>query len=376
MTDLPPKTAGESARWEHGSEFHLVPHRGEQAAESPWDGRGVFYATGRDALRGLLAEGRARYGWRRLWLPGYFCQEVVAALGRTGIGLVVYPDGPASPAPGFERIPFERGDALLVVNYFGLRAAPAGDALPRAAVTVIEDHSHDPWSAWARSSNADWCIASLRKTLPAPDGGVLWSPAGHPAPPEPAVTDCHRQAALEKLAAMTLKALYLEGRFDDKELFRRLATAAEGRMGSAEVSGMTGWTRALLPTLPVTSWRERRRRNHRALATALDGISWVEVLPSRDADGGCPFSGILLFDSPGRRERVRERLLAARVYPAILWPLESPALPGIPSEAVALSRRMLSIHCDMRYAEEDMLRVAGLVIRFGADPEARPAAEA
>ncbi len=350
-----------SNRWEQGSEYHLVSQRGGSAKNLPWSETVACFGTGRDALRGLIADSQSRRGWRRLWIPSYFCQEVVASLQSTGIGLVLYPDGPERSAPDLDCAAFRRGDALLVTNFFGLRAALSYDRVPRHIVAIIENHTHDLWSAWAMTSKADWCVASLRKTLPVPDGGVLWSPAGNPLPAEPVLTDERRRASTEKLAAMTLKSLYLDGAFDGKELFRRLAISGEDRIASGDVSGMTDWTRALLPVFPTETWRERRRENQRVLSSALSGIPGMTVLQSRDAVDGCPYSGIILFDSVQRRDHVRECLMAARVYPTILWPLESPVLPGIPPQNVDFSRRMLSIHCDMRYGREDMQRVAEMI---------------
>jgi hypothetical protein len=348
-------------RWEQGSEYHLMAPRGVSAKGMPWGEAVAYFGTGRDALRALIADNQPKRGWRRLWIPSYFCQEVVESLQSTGIGLEVYPDRPGQPAPGYANLPFRSGDVLMVVNFFGLRIQPSYDQLPRDEVAVIENHTHDPWSAWAGTSKADWCVASLRKTLPVSDGGVLWSPAGNPLPSEPILTADRRRASLEKLAAMTLKSLYLDGAFDDKALFRRLAVAGEGRIASGDVSGMTDWTRALLPEFPVKAWRERRRANQRVLASALGGLPGIAVLQAQDAVCGCPYSGLILLDSVQRRDHVRERLMASRVYPAILWPLQSPVLPGVPPEDVDFSRRMLSIHCDMRYNREDMLRVAEMI---------------
>jgi len=285
----------------------------------------------------------------------------VASLQSTGIGLALYPDGPERSAPDIDCAAFRCGDAILVTNFFGLRAPLSYDRVPRHVVAIVENHTHDPWSAWAMTSKADWCVASLRKTLPVPDGGVLWSPAGNPLPAEPVLTDDRRRASIEKLAAMTLKSLYLEGAFDGKEIFRLLAVSGESRIASGDVSGMTDWTRALLGALPTGTWRERRRENQRVLSTALSGIPGVTVLQPRDTVDGCPLSGILLFDSVQRRDHLRKRLMAWRVYPAILWQLESPVLPGIPPEDVDFSRRMLSVHCDMRYGRDDMLTVAEII---------------
>ena len=41
------------------------------------------------------------------------------------------------------------------------------------SIVLIEDHIHDPLSDWSQSSNADYAVASLRKTLPVPIGAML-----------------------------------------------------------------------------------------------------------------------------------------------------------------------------------------------------------
>jgi len=353
-------------RWEHGSEFHWLSYLpNASSAVVPWSKNGQFCGSGRDAFRILILHGLAARGWKRLWVPSYFCQEVVASLLSTGVEVRTFSDGPVDAAPDFDKIGFEPGDVLLRINFFGLRSVRSTSEPDRKCVEVIEDHTHDPWSDWTFASNADWCMASLRKTLPIPDGGVLWSPAGHPVPPAMPVTPERYDASLEKLVAMVLKRLYLEGHLIEKDTFRRLAISGESHIASGQVSGMPAWTMNLLRTFPVETWRELRGRNHRILSAGLVGVTWVTVLQPQDSLGVCPFSGILVFDSPGRCEFVRQRLIASGVYPAVLWPLDKPVVSGIPKEHVDFSHRMLSIHCDMRYNESDMEHVAALVRKFG-----------
>jgi hypothetical protein len=71
---------------------------------------------------------------------------------------------------------------------------------------------------------------------------------------------------------------------------------------------------------------------------------------------------VLVFDDPAVRDRCRTSLIPERIYPAVLWPLEAPVIP-LPEDAVLLSRRILSLHCDFRYTAEDMLRVAAVVAK-------------
>ena len=76
-----------------------------------------------------------------------------------------------------------KNDVVLAVNYFGVRAGePWQQWREKHACVLLEDHSHDPVSGWAQSSRADYAFSSLRKTMPVPDGAILWSPLGHPLP--------------------------------------------------------------------------------------------------------------------------------------------------------------------------------------------------
>jgi hypothetical protein len=298
-------------------------------------------------MRALLRFGREEKRWKRVLVPSFFCEEVVAALARE-LPVARYGDAPDRPLPA--RVEGGRDDVLLLVNTYGCR----GPFRVETRAVLVEDHTHDPLSRGAFASSADYAVASLRKTLPVPDGGVLWSPKGERLPAELEPTEAHRQAAGDRRLAMALKRDYLEGRPVDKADFRARAVAGERAPARGEISGITAASRARVPTLPGGRWRERRARNLEAFRAALGGIDGVRLLDA-------PFAATLLFDSPARREHVREALLEASVYPAVLWPLEPGRGADIPREHVLLSRRLLSLHCDYRYDAPDMERVAKAV---------------
>jgi hypothetical protein len=353
-------------RWEHGSEFHWL--RWEPPAEPvrhPWDAQPLFFGSGRDAFGALLNYGQTKMGWRRLWVPSYFCQEVVEAFVATGIGLAMYCDSPREETLVERRIDIRSGDVALRVDYFGLRKQMVTFGVKRSKIAVIDDYSHSPWSPAAWRSDADWCVASLRKTLPIPDGGVLWSPKGISLPQSCVVTEERRSASLQKLAGMTLKKMYLEGQSSEKELYRNLVSAGERQIAVGTHSGMTPWSLNLLSTCPTAEWQAQRTRNHRAISEALHDLVWLEVLQPEDRAGGQPFSAVLVFDCAERREFVRTNLIASRVYPAVIWPLQKTCISDLSEDDVDLSARMLSIHCDMRYGDKDMRQVALLVRQFG-----------
>lgn len=342
-------------RWEIGSHFHWpgLPGPGEVPAV-PWSS-GVQLSSGRDALRLAFDVGVENLGWRRLWVPEYFCQQVVAALVRPGLDLLAYADHPLRRTLDLPDV--QPGDVILVMNYFGLREG--GRRPSRDDVGVIEDHSHDPTSPWAATSTADFCVASLRKTIPLPDGGVLWSPLGHPLPPAPDLTPQRERTAATKLEAMILKSMYLDGHPIDKAAYRALAERGERGLAIPAVSAMSPVARAILASFPIDAWRRARAANHAALVSRLAGLGWGRVLGPASRDG-VPFSCILVADSPELREQVRRHLVEARIYPAVLWPLERPVV-AVGEEARDLSRRMQSIPCDARYGTEDMQRIGDVL---------------
>lgn len=318
----------------------------------------VLFRSGRDALRGLAEYGAVKYGWKRVLIPSYFCQEVVESLLTTPLQVTLYSDGPlddfSPPASA------SSGDLLLVVNHFGLRQQPRYPESLHQKVTIVEDHTHDPWSAWAKQSQAPYLLMSLRKTLPIPDGALIYSPMQWPLPKEPDVTATGTATALDKLSAMLLKRLYLQGEDIPKGRFRELATRGEARFASGEISSVSSYTSALLPQLPMTAWRKQRQVNFLAFSAYFNQGLRIRVLEPSDPDG-VPLSCVLLAESYEQREAIRSELIKRDIYPAVLWPLETPLLPNIPERHLDLSRRILSIACDMRYSMQDMAVAAARV---------------
>lgn len=346
-------------RCEYGSEHYLPDYRPGGHVENPWNEASRSYASGRDALRSLLQYGQEHLGWRRLRVPSYFCQEVVASLCRTGLTIAPYEDAPVDMSAPRKLREVREGDIMLNVNFMGLRFWRENELYE--SLEVIEDHTHDPWSAWAYTSCANWCVASLRKTLPIPDGAVLWSPTGKELPSALPCTEERSYASLRKMAGMVLKKRYLEGDDISKPDFLELYRSGEEQIASNDASGISVWSRNLLNTFPIQQWRQKRLDNYRVFARALENQPFVRLLMPESEDSSCPFSCLMLFDSPDTRDFVRMRLLERDVYPSVLWPLHEPAIQGIPAMHEQLSRKVLSIHCDMRYDVDDMACIAGVV---------------
>ncbi len=343
-------------RWEHGSNFAL-PDVGEELGEGSvlhfaHEVGGMIVGSGRVALGLVVANGIRHRGWQRLWVPSYFCEDVVDYLKGLDIALERYPCGPW----GEDLHPDGKtGDVLLRVNYFGWGIP----ALSRPfAGEIIEDHTHDPGSG--QSSTADFVIASLRKVLPIPEGGLCWSPVGHTLPASPPLASAHNAAVYARLSAMALKRAYLSGFGDEatKRLARNLELSTETRLLAGERSLSTDWTRLVLGCISLQRAATVRLRNHQALKLALEECKALRLLGPNECL--TPMVAVLDLGSRVIRDDVRAKLIESKIYPAVLWPLAA-VESDILSSAAEYSSKVLMLHIDERYSISDFQFVAARV---------------
>lgn len=335
---------------EFGSDFHHI--------DSYDSGRAHLTDVFRDAT--LVADGRQcivvlirQYGWKRLWMPEYFCYEVIDTIKeQTDIEVLTYEDSPLNEGK-VENLPFKDGDVLLRMNFFGMREPRSNKIIP---VPVIEDHSHDPFGHWALYSDADWCISSIRKILPLPEGGMMWSPKGHQLEVELFTSEENEKIAAIRWEGMELKTRYLKGEEVSKEEFRKRYTETEEFFDRAEPFLIDKRSREVVSEkLDINLWQGAKRKNWLLLKSLVNQEACRVMEPENDS---CTmFSLVLLFVSKEKRDTVRKKLIETCVYPAILW-----NVPDCASlESKDFSERMLSIHCDGRYTEEDIRQLAGIL---------------
>lgn len=342
---------------EFGSDFHYIASYNKEGKPlSEYYPSANYYADGRQALIHLYKS----QGWERLWMPEYYCYDVIESLKEAGLNIVFYSDFPdykdddATLSSIQRKGYFRPTDAVLRVNYFGLRAYRSSENLPVAA--VIEDHTHDLIGDWARKSTADWCIASLRKTLPVPEGGILWSPKGLMLPEPPASYAKNEDIASIRWNAMELKTRYLAGDDMEKSAFRPGYVDTEAFFDTCEVCALDKRSQGYLMSFEVDAWYQRKLENWRLFSD----VHYRDVRVLKPENQQCyPFSLVLVFNTRDKRDKVRQALIENNVYPAILWYIPSPA----DGDVFMMSNNMLSIHCDGRYSEEDIEQLKLIIDR-------------
>jgi hypothetical protein len=173
-------------------------------------------------------------------------------------------------------------------------------------------------------------------------------------PTAPESSEENEHIASIRWDAMNLKTRYLAGEDVEKSAFREGYVDTEDYFDTAPVCAIDDTSREYLRTFDIQDWYRRKRENWEILREIKkDG---VKVL--KPEDYGCyPFSLILQFDDINKRDIVRKALIEKCIYPAILW---SVPLTG-DGERFVFSRTMLSIHCDARYSQEDILTMKSII---------------
>ena len=210
-------------------------------------------SSGRDALLRILKLEKFS-DTQTLWIPEYFCPSVVRIL-RKVANVKFYFDSPTKQSPNFETLTPAENDAVLIVNFFGWRDCQIWNDWQKTQTKkfiLIEDHSHAPFSNWAMNTQADYSFASLRKTLPLPDGAYLKKKNSSP----------HKifQAGgeLSSFASDMLSASTLQNLYSYNDTVNKLYYSGENKLdGKLTVSRISKYSFEVLQKLSLTNIAKR-----------------------------------------------------------------------------------------------------------------------
>lgn len=343
---------------EIGSDYNFEPHVFTSKAEFSFESTGStgFYFSGRAALYAIVQLGVEMYHWKAVYLPEYYCHNVDNFINDLPIKVCYYDDGPYYEninEPHFKELD-KLGNAIVIVNFFGTRNQPDIDL---KEAMLIEDHTHGLDTLWIKNSRADFCFASLRKVLPVPAGGALWSPKKRHIPTPPDLTEAAGQMVDMKFAAMVLKTSYLEGNGKFlKDIFRKLYADSEAGFANKKSNSLLpDYVIDLIHKVDLKELNKIKRANYDYL---LQNIDHKDVCLDLNSDNELPIGFFIYCNTSIVAAELKAQLVSNDIYPAVLWPEQ------ITVKARSFSEKILMIHCDYRYSKNDMKQVASLINKF------------
>lgn len=310
----------------------------------------LFYA-GRYAIKYIFQYISANQVISTIWLPIYYCPLVKKWLENEFDNILYYDINPFDVNEQIDWTLFSTKDLVLVQNYWGLKKTvyPKGER-----PIIVEDHSHGWLTQGCIESKADFCIASLRKTIPVPLGGIAWKPKSSQSNlPFPMVEN--KTAPISKSSmnyswnhiakAMELKS---QARTEqDKKEF--LSTYMNGELYLGEnfdIIAVEEKHADFIKSYLFMDLNTFKQKNLDYIKNKLDSKEDYKFLPYK---AGTPFGLLLIFRDRDAMAHLKKYLIDKSIYPAELWNNNS-----IPYAY----KYLLNIHVDFRYQQKDLDYIA------------------
>ncbi len=275
--------------------------------------------TARNALEQVLRTG----GYKKIYLPLYNCIALQAAIDRAGIASETYA---IDYNFEFEPFPVQADEAILYINFYGLKDAyikQLSDIYP----TLVIDNAH---AFYSRPVHGVPTFYSCRKFFGVPDGAYLCYPPTDEIPAE-------RDNSFDRY-------VHLIGRMDQtaNDHFR-FYRSVEDTIGDEPVRLISNSTARVMASIDYEATRSRRQSNYEILHRELASMNRLDIAPS--CDGMC-------YPLLATR-RLRDELIKLKVYTGVYWPqLITPAYEG--TIEYDLSLNLVCLPTDHRYDENDM----------------------
>ncbi len=323
-----------------------------------------LFSSGRDALAAIA---RIQSGQAAVWLvPDFICHVVPNTLRTCGVLIEPYRWlTPWTVDNDYLANALPRASAVIVPFYMGLSPKPdIWRILAQRPVCVVEDRCQCVGAAPDPAELCgDYAIGSFRKWMAVPDGAYCVSRDG-PAP-RPARSE-NREMVRLRLAAALVKQTRLTSlptELDQVlegiavELFRlgedQAGAPREGRQASQ-------FAESVIRCTDYADISARRIRNQRWLAERLATKTSLKIWEPEC--GWLVQSTVPLLALPvlcARRDILRQRLAAARVFCAVHWEDADWAKTG--GHAAAWAASTLSLPIDQRYEAADLERIVEAV---------------
>ena len=307
--------------------------------------------SGRDALKAIARE----FSPRTVLLPALSCDSMVSPFERYGHRIRFYRLNSDYTANmnDIEEAAGEDSCMLLYMDYFGNKAISNEKErnLRRnhADMILIEDRTHD--LIWNRSNSfqPDYIIASIRKWLAVPDGGLLWGKLKISLAQEISFVRT-------RLKAQGMRHEYLEnGNEDLKTEYRRIFSTVSDILDHDEPAAMSLYSYNIIQNTDWNEIRNRRKQNAEILSAIL--APHVKLIQS-DSNASSLYVPFLIPN----RDKVQKELSAKGIFNTVIWPL-SEIQRKICQTARETEQSMLAAPCDQRYTTNDMEYIGNEIVK-------------
>ena len=314
----------------------------------------ICLRSGRDALKAVARE----YEPCVTYLPALACDSMVHPFEQYGHTIRFY-NLKSDYSIDLSNLVFDTENSLfLYMDYFG-RPSINDDVLVRLRtnrnIVFIEDRTHS--LIWERNSTfqPDYIMASLRKWIAIPDGGLLWGKISQPLNDDTSFSTT-------RLEAQCMRNNYLQhGDEALKKKFRKIFSSVSDIMDHDDPCAMSAYSYAIAKETKWDDIRSARKANAETLISILQTSPHITFIQNKTA-----LSDLYVAFMVANRDEVQNRLSEMGIFNTIIWPLtvEQRIVSRV---AKNVEDNMLAAPCDQRYTIDDMEYIGLEMVRIIED---------
>lgn len=306
----------------------------ELSQGSEYHSAAIALNTGRNCLEYIL---RVR-GYRRVYLPYYSCEVLLEPFNKLGVDYTFYHINERLELD--EEIQLQDGEALLCINYFGLKQDYVETLVAKYGRRLIVDNTQ---AFYARPVEGIDTFYSCRKFFGVADGAYLYCD-------KPLDEELEQDQSWERMTHL-LKRIDVSTEAAYEDFCRQ-----EEQLKVNPIKSMSSLTRRIMASIDYQRVAQRRRDNYGLLDEALKNKNRIS-LPL--AETAVPMVYPYLSDDV----TLRSRLISIKIYVAQYWPNIKEWVHQDSIEYF-LSSNLLSLPIDQRYTSEVENKIVKLIINL------------
>lgn len=316
-----------------------------------------FFDSGRSALRHIPFNQN-----KAVLLPEFICESVSNCFPSQNIIFYNITEDLQIDLDDLKRKITPQVATLYICHYFGaVQSAQILSYLRRMAdecgIMIIEDTTQSFFSI--NHITGDYMIASIRKWLPIPLGGVLYTKKAQDLP---ALDHIKTSSDNTRSYGMILKNLFLKNELDCNAKYRQIFTECEEKLDTSdEILQISDFSRFLISCIDIPELIAARRSNYHFLTSELQKIGLQPVCALAEND--CPLVFPLRVKN---RDSFRSYLMEHKIYCAVHWPFDH-FRPEFRPMAQKNAETLISFPIDQRYQKNDMTYLRDIIFQYGGE---------
>lgn len=244
---------------------------------------------------------------------------------------------------------------FLYMDYFGNKAIEDVELEKLRAsnphLVFIEDRTHNLLVNSRYTFKPDFTVASLRKWIDIPDGGLLWT--------DRELKEEYSEDLIfseVRLRAQCMRNEFLQsGDESIKTEYRKIFSTVTDRIDEEKLPGvMSQYSYERACKINLSEVNEKRNRNAQVLIDELQGFTFVQDKTAL----GDVYVAVLIEN----RDAVQRKLASMGIFCTIIWPLNDEQRVAC-DVAKYTEEHILTIYCDQRHNVEDMKYIASCIRR-------------